>query len=40
MELMFDSHKYSEGKKVKLFIIEFIDYYVVGLSCDELKKEL
>jgi len=40
MELMFDSHKYSEGKKVKLFIIEFMDYCVVGLACDESKKEL
>lgn len=37
---MFDSHKYLEGKNVKLFIIEFMDYCVVGLACDKSEKEL
>ena len=37
MEIVFDCHKYSEIKKVKLATIEFTDYAVVGW--DQLLKE-
>ena len=30
MELIFDCHKYSEEKKVKLAVIKFIDYEIYG----------
>ena len=29
VELIFDCHNYSEEKKVKLVVIEFIDYAII-----------
>jgi hypothetical protein len=39
VELIFECHNYSEEKKVKLAVIEFIDDNLVGSTCDELKEK-
>jgi len=38
MEFIFDCHNYSNAKKVKLVVIEFIDYAIVWWDKLELSR--
>ena len=41
MELIFDCHNYSEEKKVKIVVIEFTDYAIIGgINWSQIEEDI